>query len=576
MTPSPTSSPPFVLNFKPLLAKSGLRNRTPETLPTYWAPNSTGLFDFSPASDQPPITLSQTEAKTPKLILPDSPSLPLVDFVREAWPILEPATQYRHNWHIDVIADHLEAISRGELQDLLVNVPPGFMKSLLVSVLWPAWEWTWLPWTRWLFTSYDAQLSIRDALKTRRLIESEWYQERWGQIFQLTTDQNQKTRYENDRTGWRIATSMNGLATGEHANRRVADDPHKVKEAESELDRASVVTTWKETMTSRGIATSPLNARVMVMQRVHHQDVAADWLEREPHVHQVLLPNEYEQPAPACDIAEHDPRQTDGELLWPAMVDQVETLKLKTTKLGAYGYAGQYQQRPTPRAGLILDPAWFVERPTYSQVDRWHKVLYFDTAESEKQTADYTAGVLLYVQPSTDEPRMHIGGLFHERVTDARLDESLAATINAWRPHSVGIEERAFKQQAIRLLVARVRRILRDQYGLTDVHIESVPVDTDKVLRARVVEPIARAGFLSTDPRAPWWPTMSTEMTTFPLGAHDDTIDALSGAVQLGYKLRGLLAMREATRKPSDMHVRTGAQPTHKPSELETMVRALR
>src|ERR1044071_1426852 len=63
------------------------------------------------------------------------------DFVRLAWPVVEPAYPYIHNWHIDAIAAHLEAVTRGEIQKLLINIPPGHAKSLLVSVLWPAWVW---------------------------------------------------------------------------------------------------------------------------------------------------------------------------------------------------------------------------------------------------------------------------------------------------------------------------------------------------------------------------------------------------------------------------------------------------
>jgi predicted phage terminase large subunit-like protein len=572
MTRLPTSSALFELNYKQQVAKSGLRNRPPATLPIYWAPSSTGLFDFSPASDQPTQTQdfrNQTEQTT------YAPTVTLLDFIQSAWSILEPSTPYQHNWHIEVITAHLEAISRGELQDLLINVPPGFMKSLTVSVFWPAWEWTWKPWTRWLFNSYDSALSLRDAVKTRRLIQSDWYQKQWGSRFKLTSDQNVKGRYENDRTGWRIASSVNGGNTGEHAHRRVVDDPHNVQEAESDADRQNVLEWWKETMSSRGIPTSDLNARVMVMQRVHHQDVAQDWLEREPHVHHISLPNEYEGTDASksrCAWAEHDQRRNDGELLWPAMVAADEALRLKTTKLGPYAYAGQYQQRPTPRSGLILDPNWFTELPSHVQLRTWKRVLYFDTAESEKQTADYTAGVLLFVEPDVDEPRMHIGGLFHQRVGEERLDVELAECIAMWRPDAVGIEDRAFKQQAIKMLVTRVRHALRNEYGLTTIPIESVPIDTDKVYRARMVEAPAKAGLISTEKRQPWWPILSGEMTTFPLGAHDDTIDALSGAVAMAYRITALLRMRDALKHPSEMRVRSGMSLHKAPSELEQML----
>src|ERR1700735_1710362 len=100
----------------------------------------------------------------------------LGEFVRQAWAIVEPATPFVPGWHIDAIIDHLEAVTRGQIRYLLINVPPRHMKSLLVSVFWPASEWIQHPERRWLFSSYVATLSIRDSVKCRRLIESPWYQ----------------------------------------------------------------------------------------------------------------------------------------------------------------------------------------------------------------------------------------------------------------------------------------------------------------------------------------------------------------------------------------------------------------
>src|SRR5437763_599645 len=122
----------------------------------------------------------------------------LRDFVRLAWHVVEPAMPFVEGWHIDAIAEHLQAISRGQIRNLLMNVPPRHMKSLLVSVFWPCWEWLRWPERRWLFSSYAATLTIRDSVKCRRLIESPYYQHNWGDRFALTGDQNSKVRFEND------------------------------------------------------------------------------------------------------------------------------------------------------------------------------------------------------------------------------------------------------------------------------------------------------------------------------------------------------------------------------------------
>src|SRR5207248_5263203 len=114
----------------------------------------------------------------------------LSEFVSQAWHVVEPATPFVPGFHIDAIVDHLEAVTRGQIRNLLITVPPRHMKSLLVSVFWPAWEWIRWPERRWLYSSYGAQLSIRDSVKCRRLVESPWYQARWGHRFALTSDQN--------------------------------------------------------------------------------------------------------------------------------------------------------------------------------------------------------------------------------------------------------------------------------------------------------------------------------------------------------------------------------------------------
>jgi len=122
--------------------------------------------------------------------------------------------------------------------NLITSVPPGHAKSLLAAVFWPAWVWIDRPHTGFLFASYSSKLSERDSVRWRRLIESDWYQQqRCGNCHQLAPDQNQKSRFENDRTGYQLATSVGGTATGERADIVVVDDPHSVDQAKSDVER---------------------------------------------------------------------------------------------------------------------------------------------------------------------------------------------------------------------------------------------------------------------------------------------------------------------------------------------------
>ena len=136
----------------------------------------------------------------------------LYEFVKQSWPSVEPGVPFIPSWHIQIICEHLEAVSKGQIQRLLINIPPRHSKSTIVSVMWPMWEWTQDPGQKFLCASYSGSLSTRDNLKARRLIQSPWYQERWGHVFTLTSDQNAKQRFENNRTGYRIATSVGGYS----------------------------------------------------------------------------------------------------------------------------------------------------------------------------------------------------------------------------------------------------------------------------------------------------------------------------------------------------------------------------
>lgn len=142
----------------------------------------------------------------------------LYSYLKQSWPTMEPGYQFKDNWHIGAICEHLQAVSDGQIKRLIVNIPPRHCKSSIISVAWPTWDWIANPHRQFLFASYAAALSIRDAVKSRRLINSPWYQEHFGKVFSLSDDQNQKTRYSNDKNGYRVATSVGGQLTGDGAD----------------------------------------------------------------------------------------------------------------------------------------------------------------------------------------------------------------------------------------------------------------------------------------------------------------------------------------------------------------------
>src|SRR5229473_3920331 len=282
----------------------------------------------------------------------------LREFIQQAWPVLQPATPFVPGWHIDALCEHLEAITYGQVRNLVINIPPRHMKSLAVSVFWPCWEWTRWPERRWLFASYAESLSLRDSRHCRTVVQSPWYRRNWRDVFVLTEDQNEKRRFDNDKTGYRIASSVGGANTGEGGDRIVCDDPHNVKEAESDAARKSVCDWYDQVMSTR-VNDPKTAARVIIMQRVHEADLSGHVLAQGGYEH-LCLPAEFESTRyflPST-IDWKDWRKTEGELLWPKRFSE-ETLADLKVRLGPSGYAGQFQQRPVPAAGARFQKEWF-------------------------------------------------------------------------------------------------------------------------------------------------------------------------------------------------------------------------
>jgi hypothetical protein len=258
--------------------------------------------------------------------------------------------------HIDAICTHLQAVIEGQIQNLIINVPPSHAKSLLTAVLLPAWAWIDRPAIRWMFATHRADLTVRDAVNCRRLIESDWYRSRWGDRFHLRKDQNEKTRYENDKTGHRVVVTV-GSGTGEHGDIVVVDDPTSVDQAESDVERTTANEWWNGTMATR-LNDLRTGRRVVIQQRLHEDDLTGNLLAKGGY-DLLMLPEEFEpERAGVTSIGWRDPRTQPGELLWPKKNGPDEIAKIKRD-LGSYRYAGQFQQRPSPAGGGIFKRWWF-------------------------------------------------------------------------------------------------------------------------------------------------------------------------------------------------------------------------
>lgn len=441
----------------------------------------------------------------------------LVEFLSQFWMYIDNGA-FQNNWHIEAKAEHLQAVLDGQIRKLIINEPPRQSKSTVVSVAWPAHSWIKHPSIQWLFSSYAATLAIRDSVKCRRIIESPLYQKRWGDKFHIVSDQNTKSRFDNNRNGYRLATSVDGSNTGEGGNILVIDDPHNIKEIESETKRQSTLDWWDQAMSSR--LNNPKEDKIVIVaQRSHAKDLCGhvrtdgDWVE-------LILPMEFE-PKKRCMIEVTgwmDPRTEKGELLNPGRVGEKENRDLKR-RLGSYGYAGQCQQRPSPKGGGLVKLKWFNRYTEQPRLDEFGSItISCDTANKDKDSSAPTAVEVWW----EDQFHKHyLIEVWRDKVQYPELERKIITICSKYRQwlREVLIED---KSSGIVLI-----QNLNSKYDFPIIPVEP---RGDKEVRMDTEAPAIEAGHYylpSPDLGHDWLFDFETEVENYPKGTMDQ-IDAMS------------------------------------------------
>ena len=434
-------------------------------------------------------------------------------FVRAAWHVLEPVSPLKWGWSLDAICDHLEAVTAGEVKRLLINVPPGCMKSLLVGVLWPAWEWgpKGRPGTRYLGTAHKQDLAVRDNLKCRRLIQSQWYQDRWP--IKLTGDQNAKTKFENDATGFREAMAFTSM-TGSRGDRVLLDDPLSVDHANSEADLKAAELTFTEALPTR--VNNDESAIVVIMQRLNEKDTSGIIIKRDLGYTHLCLPMRFEaERRCVTSIGFRDPREQDGELLFPERFPEATVKALEKT-MGSYAAAGQLQQRPAPREGGMFKKAWF---PIVRAVPAGTKfVRGWDLAATEG-AGDWTAGVKIGRQKNG---RFIIVDVVRDQKSAAGVERLLVNTTS----QDGYLCEQSLPQDPGQAGKQQASYYIGKLAGYT---AHATTESGDKETRANPLSAQAEAGNVDVL-EGPWNDVFFDELCVFPNGEHDDQVDGASRA----------------------------------------------
>jgi len=475
------------------------------------------------------------------------------EFVRAAWPHADPS-EFVPAWHIDVMAERLQALQDGEIPNLLILVPPGMAKSLVASVLYPCWVWARDPSEQFLCSAHAQTISIRDTIRSRNVLRSPWYRALWPHV-RLVNDQDTKTRYTNTAGGWRVATSTGSQVTGERASTIIVDDPVDLMAAYHPEQISRAVDHYNTALTSRG--TGERTSHVIIAQRVAYRDLASEVLEqmdrggkpfdvlvlpmRYSPTFQMVLPSGRVMEA---DQLRYDERRPGGthegeELLFPDLYPEHVVSRLEAAYADRAGAI--LQQAPTQHQGLVFrrsafrefyvddegqdgNPAYLFRGGMRSHSHRYReadctKFVTVDLAASTHEAADFFVAQIWAVTPGS-----HLLLLDQVRGRYAGPDQPgvLWEMYDRWRPSVVCVEASAYQ-------LTLAQRLERE-----GMPVKRVRADHDKRARASVAAALMAEGrvYFRAYPRAEWLEDLEDELASFPGGPHDDQVDALSYAAR--------------------------------------------
>lgn len=494
-------------------------------------------------------------------------------FVEKAWPIIEGNALFIYGWHVQAICEHMEALYNLDISRLIINLPPRVGKSNICSVLFPAWVWTKDPHSRFLYSSYAQTLSTKDSVMCRRLIQSNWYQRLWGNRFRLLGDVNSKLRFDNDKTGYRIASSVGGSNTGLGGHYEITDDPNNVKKSESEVTR-NETNDWHDfTMSSRYSGTMSQFRRMVVQQRTHHRDVTGNILSKnDSRWIYLCIPEEFESFYRCVTIPLRstngepwkDPRKKEGELIWPQgrSREELDIFKSKDFRNSAYRIAGQLQQRPSPAEGGILQASWFKPWDQKDLPDFEYTIQSWDTALTGNNLSCYSACTTWGVfKDKGDIRNVMLLSLFKERIEYPELRKMATRLYNHYNDTLIDepLIYRAKNSPDTVLIEAKV-----SGYSLlADLMSANIPVMRfdpgkygDKVGRCRIASELMENGlvWLPTESPNHEFYTQESEMfleaaVNFPNDESNDIIDSMSQAF-IRLKSTGWVYNKEDPRPP--------------------------
>lgn len=466
-------------------------------------------------------------------------------FIADGWHVLEPTTPLEWWWHHDAIAGGFQVTIDDWIRhrrdptyvqrilNLDVNVPPGTLKSRIVSVYGPAWVWTkWSSW-RVLCLSGNPVVALRDAVFSRQVIESDWYQATFRPDWRMSEDQDAKGNYANTAGGFRLSQGWGAKATGSRADCIIADDPNNMAEIHSETIREGVNQAWDTGWANRrnDLRTDPA---IAIQQRGHERDFTGHVVAQGGWSH-LVIPMEYDPTrAKPWPIGGGDPRTTPGEVLQPARF--TPAVLAVERKRGSYYYAGQFQQNPAPAGGGMFKRShWRFWKPDGV------------TGGDAPRPDGCWAGPARALPADLDGVLISCDAAFKGAADNDRV----SFTVWGWKGADRYLLDRVTDTMSFTQTIARLRlicarwsqalkKLIEDKANgpaiidLLRSEIQGlIPVDPQggKEARAWACQPEIESGNVFLPDGAPWLEEYIGEFDAFPRGAHDDDVDSTTQAL---------------------------------------------
>jgi predicted phage terminase large subunit-like protein len=428
---------------------------------------------------------------------------------------LNPGAAFIPNWHIEAIAYQLQRVRAGEITRLIINLPPRYLKSLTVSVIFPAFLLGHNPRLKIFGISYGTELSGKHAADFRAIVESPWYRRAFSS---MRVSRAAESDIFTTKRGFRRSTSVNAALTGLGGDIFIIDDPQKPIDAQSETLRNGVTQWFSNTLRSR-LDNKETGVIIVVMQRVHLLDLTG-YLTESSDEWTVLSLSAI---AEVDEMIALDPEKFHlrraGEALHPEY-ESLATLQRLFKEIGSDVSAAQYQQAPVPPGGAMIRREWLryydiAPERTY----RTKIVQSWDTAAKNGAQNDWSVCTTWLIQ----EKHFYLLDVTRGRYEYPRLRETAAALAERYKPNVIMIED-----ASTGIALAQELR----QAGTYAVR--PIPVERDKIGRLYVQQSKFEAGLVLFPKGARFLPELETELLTFPQGKTDDQVDSISQA--LAYK----------------------------------------